>query len=1372
MSTKNENKDSVKLPIKRTEANKLENILTSNAYNNILPARYLRKNEDNDVIETPEELLERLAKNISLGDVVYKIEEYNVELKANPTDIRINASKSKRQQLCEKYFEYGTELDDEKTTIPVTEENINAFSYDSIMPKLPEAIQDDIKETKNQFHELLFNLDFIPNSPTIMNAGDDHQQLSACFVLSPEDDIDDIYDKVKHGAKTFQSGGGLGYAFSKIRPYGDRVRTSGGIASGPISFMQAFDTMCENIAQGGVRRGAQMGIMRVDHPDIIQFLHAKDKDVSLAETLRLNDPDDFTHNSFGEALEEARELIEIDENGVEKVPKHLRNAAEGNLSNFNISVAITEPFMEAVKNDEDYTLYNPRTQEPYIVNQETKELYTWFDMEEYVEIGEPLEIPAKEIWTRITKGAWDNGEPGVVFIDRINEKHSYPIETPTSPPENIGNQASHRVYATNPCGEQPLKEGEACLHKNETILTQNGIRKIENFKQGTVASDSEITQITSEATIIPQGEKETVIIELDGKIPIRCTPDHEFYTQDGWKEAQNLELGEDKIKWMKNNPLTSSVDMSTEDSWEAFTLGWMHGDGWLTENSIGISFNKEDGDFEIKQKVLSYYHKLFGERKPLKDDSTSYQEQTESQKAYKKADELGFNYSRATERQLPGVFYELSENEQLAFLRGLFTADAGIGGKSNQQIQYATSSYKLADEIQRVLGSFGIQTRRYVTEFEDREDQIRISITKQSAKQFMKYIGIETTKKREQFNFDGPNYTDDEYLTVVSYTESEPEQVYDLNVPETNRFYANGMLVHNCNLGHLNLSTNVSKDTPDWRDFEKPHDTLEENVHAFLQESVDWDELDRRIKLATHFLDNVVTMSDFPIREFTETVRTNRKIGLGIMGLAQMYIQMGVKYGTEVSNEVIRQLMLYINHKSKEVSHDMATGKNGFAERGVFENWNDSKYANPVEYKEWFEQHVGENAENWEDGYKLRNHNTTTIAPTGTTSMVGNTTGGCEPIYNVAYYKNVTQDVQGDEMLVEFDDYFLRVLQENDIDVEKVKEEAKEQMENNSFDGVNSLETVPNKIGELFVTTGDLTARQHAEIQCAAQEGVDSAISKTINAPQDATPEDTAESFMYAYDNGAKGVTYYRDGTRSKQVLTIRKDNQELEEQLTDEHIKEYIEENEVTAEELGFELEQEPQANEMAIDKEEFGKITPIERPKRLHGPTEEVKTGYGDLFVNINELEDGIPFEVFANIGNSGGYTASFTESIAKLISLCLRSGIDPQEVVKQISGIRSPKVAWDEGDQVHSVPDGVALALQRYLDGYETEYNAEIVSQGEVEQKDDSDEITEEVKNDDKVSPIEKGENPECPSCSSLSLYYSEGCKTCESCGWSEC
>ncbi|WP_330630326.1 adenosylcobalamin-dependent ribonucleoside-diphosphate reductase [Halocatena halophila] len=1006
----------ITIPIKRTEADTLEGRLTENAYNNILPARYLRQDADGNLTESQEELFERIAKNVALAEAVFESRRRDTEIAVTPDQLK--PDHPRRDELASDVFGAGVQIgDDTETALSVY--NVNKFAYDTVVPELPAEIREHVETTAETFQEQMERLSFIPNSPTIMNAGDELQQLSACFVMSPDDDLTDIHETAKNAAEVFQSGGGCGYAFWQLRPYGDAVGSTGGIASGPITFMRTYDQLCETIAQGGTRRGAQMGVMRVSHPDVIEFIHSKNKDVSLAHCLRLNDPDDYTYTSFSEALEEARSLI--DEDG--RVPKHLRNAVEGHLSNFNISVGVTDGFMDALYAGEEFTFTNPRTEEPHIATAETKEMYARYDLGEYVEVGEELSIPAELIWERIIQGAHENGEPGVIYLERVNKEHSF----------DISENPDHKILATNPCGEQPLEEYEAC------------------------------------------------------------------------------------------------------------------------------------------------------------------------------------------------------------------------------------------------------------------------------------------------------------------------------------------------NLGHINLSTLAAEDAPDWRVWNDEHgeayDSQEAAVEAFLEASLATEEFDRRIEIGTRFLENVVTMSDFPVDEIEEKVRDMRKIGLGIMGLAQLYIQLGVRYGSDVGNEIARQIMVHINHESKWTSHELAE------ERGSFNDWYDSKYANPTAYAEWFEHHTGLSADDWADGFPIRNHNTVTIAPTGTTSMVGNTTGGCEPIYNVAYYKNVSDDVQGDEMLVEFDDYFLRVLEANDIDVDAVKEEAIEQMAANEFDGIDSLTTVPAAISELFVVTADISAKEHAAVQCACQAGVDSSISKTVNAPHDSTKADAREVFEYIYDHGGKGVTYYRDGTRSKQVLTTRADNAEFADE--NEAAAVIVEQIQQAFGDIETFLENETVQETQKLNIEELlkgrtGTAYARERPRPdvLSGVTQRIDTGYGKMYVNINEDESGEPFELFATIGNSGGFTASFTEGLAKTISYALRSGVDPYEIAEDLQGIRSPKVAWDKGEQINSIPDAIGVAMRRYLDDEIDKPYPQQQPLTEVAEASDED------GHSDTQSLIDAGESPECPDCGSMSLYFSEGCKTCESCGWSEC
>jgi ribonucleoside-diphosphate reductase alpha chain len=1285
------------------------------------------------------------------------------------------------------------------------------------------------------------------NSPTLMNAGDELQQLSACFVDSPGDDITDIHQTAKEAAEIFQSGGGMGYAFWKLRPYGDPVGSTGGIASGPITFMRTYDQLCETIAQGGARRGAQMGVMRVSHPDVIQFLHAKNKDVSLAHSLRLNDPDDFTHTSFAEALEEARELI--DEDG--KVPRHLRNAVEGHLSNFNISVGITHDFMEALYNDEEFTFTNPRTEEPHVATPQTKELYEMFGLGEHVEVGEVLSVPAREIWSDIVEGAHENGEPGVIYLDRVNDEHSFDIEK----------HPDHEILATNPCvtGDTLVSTGSGLVTAEE--LYEQGVAQ-DVVVDGRLSED----RVKEASSVYKTGEKDVYKLTTEEGYELRLTADHQVMTTDGWVEAGDLAAG-DTVHIQNRKGGFGRHGTAAEGR----VAGWLVGDGDLKHGEERAVLNFYDEDSEISEAFAEDVNEVVREptgnanyeigvseisRNDEYRGAQAVEQRIRSTRLYELADELGLVDEK---HQVPDAVMRGSEEMARGFLQALFTADGSVQGNVEEglSVRLASSDRDLLGQVQQLLLNFGVGSRIYENRREvgtrelpdgkgvqkeyDIEAQHELAVASSHLVAFEEEIGFLREDKTETLANRLAEYSRGPYspkfeATVESVTPDGHETVYDLTEPDTHSFLANGITVHNCgeqpleeyeacNLGHINLSTLAAEDAPDWRVWYDAHreeyDDVAAAMEAFLEEAIDTAEFDRRIESGTRFLENVVTMSDFPVPEIEEKVSRMRKIGMGIMGLAQLYIQLGIQYGTEPGNELARQLMTHINHGSKRASHDLAD------QRGSFADWADSKYAAPTEYREWFEHHTGEDADDWADGYPIRNHNTTTIAPTGTTSMVGNTTGGCEPIYNVAYYKNVSDDVQGDEMLVEFDDYFLRVLEANGIDVEAVKREAQEQMADNAFDGVESLSTVPDAISELFVVTSDLSGKQHAAVQCACQEGVDSAISKTCNFPNDSTVEDMDEVYRYIYDHGGKGVTVYRDGTRSKQVLTTRAQNTEFSEMDPDEAAEAIV----TQIEEVfgGFEefLEREDVRELLGEELEGFGEPT-VEyadkqpRPDVLRGVTQRIDTGYGKLYVTINEdPEREQPFELFANIGNSGGFTASFTEALAKTISTALRSGVDPDELANELKGIRSPKVAWDKGEQINSIPDAVGTAMRRYLDDEidkpyprqqrlsESVDGADEGRAGDVNPNADvgvdADAADEAPKSDggaavadDPDAPdagaraasdptvgaddgdeadatqdlIDAGESPECPECGALSLYYSEGCKTCQDCGWSEC
>ena len=1316
--------------------------------------------------------------------------------------------------------------------------------------------------------------------------------------------VADNHEYVTDGIISHNSGGGMGYAFWKLRPYGDSVGSTGGIASGPITFMRTYDQMCETIAQGGARRGAQMGVMRISHPDVIQFIHAKNKDVSLAHSLRLNDPDDFTHTSFADALEEARELI--DEEG--RVPEHLRNAVEGHLSNFNISVGVTDEFMEALFADEEFTFTNPRTEEPHIATPETKELYELHDLGEHVEVGEELSVPAEELWDHIVSGAHENGEPGVIYLERVNKEHSFDVEK----------HSEHEILATNPCGEQPLEEYEACNlgHINLSTLAdkdapdwrvwydnngdaynnlddaaeafiyeaidmnafnrriESGTRFLENV---VTMSDFPVDEI--EATVrdmrkiglgimglaqlyiqigVRYGSEEANAIAEQLMTHINHESkwaSHELAKERGtfndWTESKYANpteyrewfehhTGLDASEWedgflirnhntttiaptgcVEENSLVSTdeglrpikdLDNTTAEfeQWDEIDVGVTTDGGTKTATAVydngfaNVRQIQTESGFNIaatpnhRFRTLSsdgtYTWKEAG--KFESGDRVILQRNTfdAGSRVSLEANERADDAQDTTEGpELPGRM-----TSELAEFLGYFMGSGYISDETHASVDLVVDSD--ATELNSYLSNLGEQLFRITPAVESQEMSQVLSFRDCHLSRYFEDNGWKKTDTGHSGDasaafvpeqiLEGDEQVVNGFLRgVFEAIGTVSEKIEILTTSTTLADQLQSLLL---SLGHV-----FTRDTTKLVETNNYHDdqlrqrlcgATRREDERFMNEIgslIEPDELnlstraDKNDTYPSSVIDHVQTLDGYDSVSESLKSRINQ---------------------SQVDGTVSRKLIKDIEAETAETVSIADHELTGFYAATVESVTEDTAYTKDIS--------VPSNNTYIADGFVTHN----------TTSMIGNTTGGCEPIYNVAYYKNVSDDVQGDEMLVEFDDYFLRVLEQNDIDVEAVKQEAQEQMANNDFDGVDGLDTVPKAIGELFVVTSDLSGKDHAGVQCACQEGIDSAISKTCNFPSSATKEDMDEVYRYIYQNGGKGVTVYRDGTRSKQVLTTRAQNTEFaDESEAAETLVEQIEDvfgdvdsfldNDTVRATVDDEIDRVLAAADGNV---ELGKKRP--RPDVLHGVTQRIDTGYGKLYVNINEDDAGRPFELFANIGNSGGFTASFTEALAKTVSTALRSGVDPREIASELQGIRSPKVAWDKGEQINSIPDAVGTAMRRYLDGeiekgYPqqqnlTEVGTDTGSEPRVESGSGSDAkapghetdggaaVTDDTVStnrnngslpsandenndtDDVDSLVAAGESPECPECGSMSLYYSEGCKTCESCGWSEC
>ncbi len=722
--------------------------------------------------------------------------------------------------------------------------------------------------TEEEFNDVMRTLEFLPNSPTLMNAGRELQQLSACFVLPVEDSLESIFTTVKQTALIHKSGGGTGFSFSRLRPSEDVVGSTGGIASGPVSFIRAFDTATDVVKQGGTRRGANMGILNVNHPDILKFIRSK---------------------------EDGKNLI-----------------------NFNISVAVTQEFMERVNAGLDYDLINPRT--GLVTGQ----------------------LNARDVFDLIAEMAWKTGDPGIVFLDRINQGNPNP---------HLGN-----IESTNPCGEQPLLPYESCN-----------------------------------------------------------------------------------------------------------------------------------------------------------------------------------------------------------------------------------------------LGSINL-------------------------------------------------------ARMVRYTDGEAV--------------------------------------------------------------VDWDRLARVIRTATHMLDNVIDMNRYPIPEIDLMSKKTRRIGVGVMGFADLLIALGVRYDSTEALELGSQVMRRIQQETYQTSTELAE------RRGVFPAWEGSVYNQP-----------GPSGER----RRMRNSAPVTIAPTGTISIIAGASSGIEPLFALSYVRNVMDHTR----LVEGNPYFEAVAKHEGF-------YSPELMEQLALKGSLAELDVPDWVKEVFRTSHDITPEWHVRIQAAFQQYTDNAVSKTINFPYDATVDDMARAYMLAHELGCKGITVYRDSSKADQVLSTGE---------TGTHTAIAT-----------LPTDARPTAGELVLR-------TPRQRPRTIPGVTERLRTGHGNMYVTVNFDEQGKPFEVFGALGKAGGCDSAQLEAISRLVSLALRSGIDPQAVIDQLRGITCCP-AWDNGTLVRSSPDAVALALERHLTA---DAPAPILRPDAVQLKFSTDPRLLEA-NPAEARPAGGGSNGyhasrRCPDCNTP-VIFQEGCLMCVSCGWNKC
>jgi ribonucleoside-diphosphate reductase alpha chain len=858
------------------------------------------------------------------------------------------------------------------------------------------------EEEKKTFYDMMYNKDFLPNSPTLMNSGTTTPMLSACFYIPIDDCISNgttgIFDQVRNAALIFKYGGGVGLNFSNLRPSGSRVNSTNGVSSGVISFMKNFNVMTETIKQGGKRRGALMGCLDVDHPEIKDFIHCK--------------------------------------------------RTEGDLSNFNISVKITDKFMNDVKTGD---------------------------------------VGANDLFDDIVDGVYKNGEPGLLFKDTIEKYNTRPDLGTLNP---------------NPCGEALLSPFESCLSGNSFITTPIGdltIGALKHESQFEVLSfDGTNIKFSKCSMVIYNGIKEIFEVTLHDGTMIKSTNDHKYMTNCGWLLLRDIVIGKDRV---------------------------------MITNS----------DYDI-------------------------------------------TYSTVTN---------------------------------------------------------------------------------------VKYIGL--------------------------------EQVYDLVVPETHCFFANGILVHNCNLGSINWS-NLVKDTQpaiDWAS------------------RINWDKYDHLIENSVIFLDHVIDKNQYPLPEIDAASKLTRKIGDGLMGFHDMLLKLGIPYDAPMAFEVAKVMMLRLKVVGQKTSDD-----NNFG-----------------------------------------NSTITTLAPTGTISILAGASSGIEPVFNWVFTRTdslgehyilhpifeeklnyeLEQKIQGTAFFITIDNNKYYTLPDAKVAIIKHCHET---------GTIQDLSCLSKEFRNLFKNAMDINWVDHIKMQATFQNnGVDMAISKTINLPNDATKKDVREAIFMAWKLGCKGLTIYRSGSRENEVLSLKKADkiqdlkETLDKQIDDVNVIHAVEQSDKEyAKTLAVKF-----SNEYKLPLEDdYIDIEEMRRPRTLYGVTYKIISGCGKLFVTINE-RNSKPYEVFIISDGSGGCEAG-NGALGRMISFSLRSGGNPRHLIKQLRKVRCPAALKNKNCEGKSCSDIVGKLLTESIPDEDEEEERVMLKQ---------------------VIPQHTSSQLElCPECGKRTLVRESGCKMCHSCGYNKC
>jgi ribonucleoside-diphosphate reductase alpha chain len=918
-----------------------------------------------------------------------------------------------------------------------------------------ESVQykDDNKDgTYKAYYKLLENWKFVPAGRILASVGTEFQNKLTpfnCYVVPyPKDSRKGATDILQTMIEIMSRGGGVGINLSSLRPRHAPVYGVNGTSSGAVSWGGGYSYYTGLIEQGGSRRGALMLGLAVWHPDILEFIESKTQ--------------------------------------------------AGKIENANISVFITDDFMEAVEKDEMWKLEFPDIS---FVNYDDE----WDgDLNHWKLKGYPVKtykvLPARELWNKIITSAWKSAEPGIVWMDRYNK-------------------LSNTWYYEDIIGVNPCLTGDTLIH------TTNGLKRMkelyETQEEFKVIVDSRLgnMQSTTASKVFKTGTKQVYKLVTNEGYEVRLTGDHKVLTTTGWKQAKDLSTG-DKILVGDTGIFNRSNDKQQYNI--GLCLGWLIGDGWINQSDKTVYL----GFYGPKREISHYFKTACDELNStvegnysnnLRSSKTKDVEILSSTMLYYWISRYGITNTQ-NKKQIPDFIFRSSADAKIGFLKALFSADGHIesGKGSRHAIVLTSNDYSLLQDTQVLLNSLGIYSTVYANRTKEKTKLMPdghggykeyhckschdIRITGQDLIKFYEYIGFLQSDKNAKLKSIVESYTRGPYkkqhvATFKELIEDGIEDVYDMQVPGVNAFIANGLVVHNCgeqglpaygvcNLGHINLSRIL----------------LDPNQHY----GINWEDLRNTIHQAIRFMDNIIDMAFYFLPDNEKAQKQSRRIGLGTMGLAELMIKLGIKYGSKTSLDFIDALYSFIRNEAYLASSLLAK------ERGSFPAFDAEKYL-----KGKFIEQLPEEIKACIRKHGIRNATLLTQAPTGTVGTMIETSTGIEPFFQWKYLRKCRL---GND--IRYEPVAFRYIVEHNL-----KDES--------------------ELPSYFVTAMELTPEEHTKVMASVQRYVDSSISKTVNCPADWSIEQVDELYKMAYNLGCKGITIYRDGSRDTQVLNRIEDNPE-----------------------------------------------------------------------------------------------------------------------------------------------------------------------------------------------------------------------------------